>query len=96
MTSNLAFSPNVSFVFKWCSHIIMLTWLQLGGISISFHPRSDFYMVVNQSMAVHALPMHMLILLSVDEILLPRYMNWSTNFRDFLLNDILIEIHELV
>ena len=39
------------------------------------------------SIAVHALPMHMLTLLSVDEILLPRYMNWSTNFRVFPFNE---------
>ena len=27
----------------------------------------------------------MLISLSVDEILLPKYVNWSTNFRDLIL-----------
>ena len=39
-------------------------------------------MVDNLSIAVHALPMHMLTFLSVNETLLPRYMNWSTNFID--------------
>ena len=40
--------------------------------------RSEFCMVINLSVVVSALPMHMLILLSVDEILLPRYMNSFT------------------
>ena len=48
--------------------------------------RSDFYMVVNLSIADHVFPMHKLILLSVDEILLPRYVKWSLNFRDMSLN----------
>ena len=43
--------------------------------------RSDFYMVYNLLAAVHALPMHILTLLSVDETLLPHYMNGFTNFR---------------
>ena len=34
-------------------------------------------MVVNLSIAVHASSMHMLTILSVDEILLPRYVHWS-------------------
>ena len=40
--------------------------------------RSDFYMVLNQSLAVNTLPMQ--ILFSVNEILLQGYVNWSTNF----------------
>ena len=44
--------------------------------------RSDFHMVVSQSIIVHhALPMHMLTLLSIDGILLLRNVKWSTNFR---------------
>ena len=49
--------------------------------------RSDFHVVDNQSIAVHALPMSVLILLSVDEILLPRYMNLSTSFRGLPFNN---------
>ena len=41
--------------------------------------RSNFHMVDNLS--VLAFPMHMLTSLSVDEILLLRYMNWFTNLR---------------
>ena len=43
-------------------------------------------MVVNLLMTVHALPMRVLTLISVDEILLLRYMNWSTNFRGLPFN----------
>ena len=42
---------------------------------------SNIHMHLKFSIAIHALPMHMLTLLSVDEILLLKYMNWSTNFR---------------
>ena len=47
-------------------------------------------MVINLSVSVCASPMHMLTLLSVEEILLPMYMNWYTNFRglSFLYNNI--------
>ena len=41
--------------------------------------RSYFLMTVSLSLAFHALPMHMLTMLSVDEILLPRYMIQSTD-----------------
>ena len=36
-------------------------------------------------MEVHNLPMHILTSLSVDEIWLPRYVNWSINFRGLTL-----------
>ena len=39
--------------------------------------RLDFYMVDKLLIAVYAFPMHILTLLSVDEISLPRYVNWS-------------------
>ena len=45
-------------------------------------------MVINLSIAVHALPMHTLTSLSVDEISIPRYIYGSTNFRDLPLNEI--------
>ena len=61
-----------SKVGKWCNHTIELTWLQLGRIYV-LSKRSDFQMVINLSIAVHALLIHVLTLLSVDEILLSRY-----------------------
>ena len=42
---------------------------------------SDFYMINNLLIAVYAFPMCMLTLLSADEIMLPKYVKWSTNFR---------------
>ena len=49
--------------------------------------RSDFYMVVNLEISVHAFTMIMLISLSLDEILLPKCMNYPTNFRVWLFNE---------
>ena len=40
--------------------------------------RSDFHTVDNLPIVVRAFPMQKMTSLSVDEILLPRYMNWST------------------
>ena len=43
--------------------------------------RSEFDMINNLSIGLHAFARHMLTPLSVNEMLLPRYMNWSTNSR---------------
>ena len=43
--------------------------------------RSEFYMIDNLS-SIPCFSKRMMTSLSVDEILLSRYMNWSTNFRD--------------
>ena len=51
----------------------------LEEFQLYFYQRWDFHMVDNLSIAVHVF-LCMLTLLSVDEILLLRYMNWS-NFR---------------
>ena len=48
--------------------------------------RSDFLIVDNLSIAFSAYPMHILISLSVDEILLLRYMNRRTSFRGMSFN----------
>ena len=42
--------------------------------------RSDFHMIDKLSIAVHTFTRHILQSISVDEILLPRYVNLSTNF----------------
>ena len=42
-------------------------------------------MINNYSRAVSVYHMHILILLSVDEILLPTYVNWFTNLRGLTL-----------
>ena len=72
-------SLSISFKSKWCSPTVVLIWLHLSVLS-------DFHMVNNQSIAVHAFPMHILTSLSVDEILVPRYINWSTYFRGLPFN----------
>ena len=43
--------------------------------------RSDFYMINSLPIAVYAFPMCILTLLSIDDILLPLYMNWSIHLR---------------
>ena len=48
--------------------------------------RSDSLITNNLSIAVHNILMSMLISLSVEEIRLPRFMKWSTNFRRLTLN----------
>ena len=44
-------------------------------------------MIDNLSIAVQVLPMRLLTSLSVDEILLPAYMNWFTNFCSLPINE---------
>ena len=44
--------------------------------------KSDFYMISNLSIAIHDIAMRMLTSLSEDKILLPRYVNFSTNLID--------------
>ena len=73
--SHLAFSPSVSLV-QMMQHI--LVHIQLGRILILFQS-FNFHMDNNLFIAVYALPVCMLTLLSIDEPLLPRYMNWLTN-----------------
>ena len=46
--------------------------------------------MINQLIAIHALPMHMLTLLLAEEILLPKYINGSTNFRGLQFNEMML------
>ena len=46
--------------------------------------RSDFYMIDNLLIAAHTFARHMLTSLSVDEILLLRYVGLSSNFTTVL------------
>ena len=46
----------------------------------------DLHMINNLLKTVHTFARCMVILLSVDEILLPRYVNWSTNFKGLPIN----------
>ena len=81
----LAFSPGISLKSKWCDCTLVMIWLQFGRIPI-LSEISDFHMVVSRSTAVHVLPMSTLASISVDEILITSYRNWSTNFSGTQLN----------
>ena len=87
-SSHPAFSPSVTFKSKCCNHTVVL--MQLGRILTFFYQRPVFHTVINLSVAVHALPMQMLTSLSVDEILLLRYINWFINFRGLPFNSEMI------
>ena len=74
----LAFSVGAKSESKCYNHTVVLTQPQLGRIPI-LSGRPNVCMVVNLSIAVQVFPMRMLTSLIVDEILLPRYTNKSTN-----------------
>ena len=66
----------------WYIQIVELTtaaWKKLHSVLLD---SSDFHVIDNLSMAVHGFARHILMSLSVDEMLLPRYMKVSTNFRE--------------
>ena len=48
--------------------------------------RSNLHVINNLSITVYAFPLHILTLLSLDEILLPRYVKWCTNFKGLPFN----------
>ena len=66
-------------LFKTAHNILMYGY-SLEEISFYFI-RSDFNMINNLSIGFYTFTRCMLISLSVDEMLLPRYVNCSTNFR---------------
>ena len=79
--SHLAFCTNVSLdqvVHPYSSTDMATAWKNSHFISLD---GLNLHIIDNLSIAVYALPMYILTLLSVDGILLPRYVNWSTNFR---------------
>ena len=58
-------------------------------VEFSFHfiSRYQIFLIVNKlPIAVHTLLINILILFSVNEILLPWYVKWSTNFKGLFLN----------
>ena len=55
------------------------TWKKLLFILLD---RFDFHMIDNQSIAIHAFASHMSMSFLVDEMLLLRYVNLSTDFRE--------------
>ena len=75
-SSHPAFTPGVPLKSFQCNHTVVLAQQPVGRNSILFYQRNH-----KVSIAVHVFLMRMLASISVDEILLPRYMNWSTYFR---------------
>ena len=66
----------------WCIHTVVGTQLQLLKKSHSILMDTlNFHMINNLSIAVYTFIRHMLTSLSVDELLLLKYMNWSITFR---------------
>ena len=75
---HLAFSTCILLTSMWCIHRVVLTQPQSCVISSA---RLDFHLIDNLFIAVQTFAWHMLTSLLVDEILLLRYVNLSTNFR---------------
>ena len=60
-------------------HCTITAWKKLQFILLN---RLNFYMIDNLSIVINAFARGILISFSVDEMLLPRYVNFSTNFRE--------------
>ena len=77
-SSHLAFFMRfvcVNVVHPYSSNDTATAWKQFCLILLGL------YMIDNLSVAVHAFSMSILASISVDKMLLPRYVNRSTNFR---------------
>ena len=72
-SSQLAFSPGFSLDSQWCNLTVALTQLLLESIQ-----GDQIYI---RSIAVHFFSKHMLTSFLANEILLPKYVKWSTNLR---------------
>ena len=82
----LAFSSSVLLDSWSCNHILVLIRLQLRRIPALFY-RRDQISVLSITYQKQSTPFHAWgDLLSVDEMLLLRYLNGSTNFRCFPFN----------
>ena len=79
----LAFSPAVLLASKWCIHTSSIdTTAARKKLRFILSVRSDFHMTDSLSIAVHAFVSRVSMSFSVDETLLPRYVNLSTSFRE--------------
>ena len=79
-------------------HLYNSTYTATAGNKSRFilSEKSDFHMIDNLSIATHDFAKLMLTSLSVDEILLLRYVNLSNNFKGLSLNDFFsFKVHEL-
>ena len=82
--SHLAFPPCILSVSVWCIHTVVLIQVQFERNPVWFYQTS---MNDNLPIAFPTFTRLMLTSLSIDEILLPRFVNWSNNFslEEFLL-----------
>ena len=81
-SSYLAFSPCILFESSWCIHMVVLTQTRFGRNCFIL---PDFHMIDNLLIAIYAFTMPMLRPLSVNKILLPMYVNESTDFKGLAL-----------
>ena len=80
------FSPKIRIqVVQPCNSTDMVTAWKNSHFILS--EISNFHKINSLSIAVHDLLMNILTSLSVDEILLPRYMNWSSDFGGLSFNE---------
>ena len=76
-----SFFSKCLLISMWCIHTVVLTQLQLGRNTVLYHQLD----LASLWSTVYVLVEHKLTSLSVDEILLLRYVNLSTNFRSLSL-----------
>ena len=93
--SILAYFPSNFFSMLFVKFLVVHPYISIDTAiaSKNYHfilsERSYFHMINNLSITAHTFPMCMLTSLSVDEILLPRYMNWSTYFRSLPFDEVM-------
>ena len=80
--------PFIFFFLRFVSVHVVHPYSRIDTIAawkklhFSLSDKSDFHMIDNLSIVVHAFARRILMSFSVDETLLPRYMNLFTNFRE--------------
>ena len=81
-SSCLAFSLSVLLTSTWCNHTVdsRVDTARKKSCFILL-VRSDFQMISNMYIAFHAFIRYIFTSISADEMLQPRYVNWSGNFR---------------
>ena len=86
VSSHLTFSPFVSLASMWCILTEVLTDTDKARKkSLFILSEISYFRMIDLSVVVHIFERRMLTSISLDKILLPRCMNWCTNFRRLLL-----------
>ena len=76
--------PSVHVVHRNSSIETTVAWKKFR---FNLSSRSEFHIIDSLSTAVHAFTRRILILISIDKMLLSRYVNFSTNFRERLFRE---------